>query len=738
MKKILYFLFFISIFCSCNKKDDNNSVYNYPKISKEIDTTFYWGKAIKDDFRNLENSNDTLVQEWYENQGNYADKIIYNISNRDNLATFLDEIDNRKSFYIKRLNVTENDLYFYLKKNKIESRYNLYYRNGFEGEETLLYSPKSFKPHTKNNYVINYIKPSRNGAFVVISLTYKGKEYSEAIILDVEKREVLPQIIDHCWLDSFYGVDWLPDNTGFTYLHFPNLYDESKTSKHNSKAVLYKLGQNPKKLNIILSAKNNPELNLNNKYYPIVDIKNSNDKYIFAYMVNVGNFYNVYYADMNELNKSKIDWKPLFKKEDKVYRTSGILKGDNLFYRTAKDASNLKINMINLSSKEISTIVAENKNEVIKDFDITKDGLFYCTLKNGVEAKLYKHHRTSELIKLPKQFGSISLTSYDRNNGNELVLNSSGWLNSSQRYSFNTTNNTFKLKDLKASGKYPEFNDFVVKEIEVPSHDGVLVPLSIIHHKDIKLDGKNPVFMDGYGAYGDNMSPYFSPVTLAWVAKGGIFATAHVRGGGEKGDAWHKAGMKTTKQNSWKDLIACMEYMVDKKYTSNQHNSIWSSSAGGIMVGRAMIERPDLFKVVISEVGVMNPLRSEESSSGTNYKEFGTVKDSLECMALIEMDSYINLKESVNYPSTLVTAGMNDPRVAPWESGKFIAKLQEVNTSNNPILFAVYKDSGHGSGTTIDQIYQEWANVYAFAFWQTGHPDFKLNVEAAFADKKIK
>jgi len=716
------------LFCLSFKQ--NIQYPEYPKIEQSNTSNNYWGKQINDPFRNLEDAKDSIVQDWYRLQGQYSENIINNISNRDSLATYLYEIDNRKSFYINRLHITKNNLYFYLKKEQNENRYQLYYRNGFEGTEEHIFNPNSFKPETNNEYVINYINPSHNGEYVVISLTYKGREYSEAVIYDMKNKKLLPQIIDHCWLDSFYGVDWLKDDSGFTYLHFPNLYNDDKTSKQNTETVLYKIGQDPKQLNIILSAKNNPELNLNNVDYPIVDIKGSSDKYIFAYMVDVGNYFDSYYANMDELGKGKINWKPLFKKEDKVYKTSGILSGDSLFYKSAKNASNLSINLLNIVSKEAKTIVSEKENEVIQDFDITKDGLFYSTVKNGVQAQLYKlNNSKSTLIKLPRESSTISIKSLDQN-PLQLVIYLNGWLSSSQRFLYNTNTEIFELKDLKSNAVYPEFMDFIVKEVEVPSHDGTLVPLSIIHHKDIELNGKNPVFMDGYGAYGENMSPYFSPVTLAWVAKGGVFATAHVRGGGEKGDAWHKDGMKTTKPNTWKDLIACMEYMIDNGYTSNQHNAIWSSSAGGIMIGRAMTERPDLFKVAISEVGIMNPLRYEESSSGTNFKEFGTIQDSIECLGLIEMDSYLNIKDSTNYPATLVTAGMNDPRVAPWQSGKFTARLQAANISNNPILFAVYKDSGHGDGTTIAQAYQEWANVYAFAFWQTGHPDFQLNQKA--------
>jgi len=214
---------------------------------------------------------------------------------------------------------------------------------------------------------------------------------------------------------------------------------------------------------------------------------------------------------------------------------------------------------------------------------------------------------------------------------------------------------------------------------------------------------------------------------LNFVNKGGVFCIAHVRGGGEKGDQWHKGGYKTTKSNSWKDLITCTEYLIDEKITSKNHIAIYGASAGGLLVGRAMIERPDLFKVVISEYGYLNPFRSEViGSAGTNSKEFGSFKDSLECLALIDMDPYLNLKKNVNYPATYLTVGMNDPQVEPWMSGKFAAKLQSNSSQKNPVFLLADFETGHGESSNELKIYKDWANIFSFVLWQTGHPDYQL------------
>jgi prolyl oligopeptidase len=275
--------------------------------------------------------------------------------------------------------------------------------------------------------------------------------------------------------------------------------------------------------------------------------------------------------------------------------------------------------------------------------------------------------------------------------------------------------------------EYPEYEGLVVEEILVPSHDGEEVPLSIIYREGTSLDGTAPTMIYGYGAYGISETPGFGPGFLLWAHEGGILTVAHVRGGGEKGYAWYEAGKKTTKPNTWKDLIACAEYLVDNRYASPGHIAINGGSAGGILIGRAMTERPDLFAAAIPEVGVMNPLRAEETPNGpVNAAEFGTVQDSVEALALMEMDSYLKLRDGTDYPATLVTAGMNDPRVIAWQPAKFAARLMAANASENPILLWVDFESGHGIGNTKSKQFESAADRLAFGLWRTGHPGFEF------------
>jgi prolyl oligopeptidase len=249
----------------------------------------------------------------------------------------------------------------------------------------------------------------------------------------------------------------------------------------------------------------------------------------------------------------------------------------------------------------------------------------------------------------------------------------------------------------------------------------------VIYRKGLKKNGQTPAFIYGYGAYGQSVTPFFNPGMLLWTDRGGVLAFAHVRGGGELGDKWHTDGMKTTKPNSWKDLISCAEYLKAEGYTGPGRIAINGASAGGILVGKAMTDRPDLFAAVIAQVGAMNPLRGEVTPNGpVNVPEFGTVKNREECLALIEMDPYLSIKKGVAYPAALITTGLNDPRVSAWQPGKFAIRLQQATVSGKPVLFFADDKAGHGMGNSKTKEFEALADVLSFGLWQTGHPEFQV------------
>jgi prolyl oligopeptidase len=264
------------------------------------------------------------------------------------------------------------------------------------------------------------------------------------------------------------------------------------------------------------------------------------------------------------------------------------------------------------------------------------------------------------------------------------------------------------------------------KEVFAESYDGTLIPLSIIYRKGIKLDGTHPTIMEGYGSYGISLEPYFSRTWVAWIERGGVVAYAHIRGGGEYGEDWHKAGQKLTKLNTVLDFIACGQYLVDQHYTSPKFLAGQGGSAGGITAGGALTWRPDLFGVILDDVGMSDALRAETTPNGPpNVPEFGTVATEDGFHGLFAMSPYHHVRDGTAYPAVLFTTGANDPRVASWEVAKMVARVQAATTSGRPVLLRVDFDAGHGMGSTLSQREQEVADQWSFTLWQMSDPAFQ-------------
>jgi len=299
-----------------------------------------------------------------------------------------------------------------------------------------------------------------------------------------------------------------------------------------------------------------------------------------------------------------------------------------------------------------------------------------------------------------------------------------GWTTPRTLFDVDLDSQAVARSPLSNDVRYPEFDNLVIEEVEIPGHDGVAVPLSIIHRKDMKLDGSSPCILEGYGAYGISYNPYFTP-RHSIANHGVVFAYAHVRGGSEKGEAWYRAGFKATKPNTWKDFNSAAEWLIAKGYTSSAHLTGRGTSAGGITITRAITERPDLFAAAVVNVGDANALRSEFSTNGPpNVPEFGTVKLQDEAGWLAEMDGVQHVHPGVHYPAVLGVGGWNDPRVPVWAPAKFVAAIQQASTSGRAAMMLVNFDNGH---FTEDKrvTFRNFANQFAFALWQAGAAEFQ-------------
>jgi len=699
-------------------------------------TDNYFGTKIIDEYRNLENLKDSSTVRWMKSQTDYANSVIDKIPNKDSYLNKRLQLDKRQGFSVSDLRITGNDKYFYLKKSSEEKTAKVYYRNGFNGKEELMYDPDNFKSSiedtsgtSSHHFIINLISPSWDGGRLAISLTEDGKEISEVIVIDVNSKYVYPEIVTNTTPASIGGIKWLEDNSGFFYVYYPVIDSNSKEYGKNVQTVLYRIGEDSKKLNIVLSNSNNPNLNIEENSYPAIMVFNADDKYYVGNLVDSEDFRRTFIINKEDLLKGNKSWKPLYTKEDKIPYMR--LAGEDIYflsgYNNTFNYKLCKTNAKNPNFRNPVVLVPEKADEVITGYVLTKDGIYFTRTKNGVEAKLYLYKDGKERnIKTPFVSGDIYLEAKGKD-FSDIWITCSGWANDEQRFMYDLQKNDFTPQNLAPIIEYPEFKDIVVEEITVKSYDGTEVPLSLIYNKStIKKNGLNPVFMNGYGAYAESYSPYFSIGYLLWANQGGIVAVPHVRGGGEKGEQWHIDGQKLNKPNSWKDLIACTEYLINEKYTSPKKVAIFSGSAGGILVGRAVTERPDLFGATIIMAGVLNAIRIEKNGTGgTSIQEYGNPNNPIEFKGLLEMDAYQHIKKGTKYPATLITTGINDPRVAPWMSSKFVAKMLANSTSKSPILLKIDYNGGHGGAIPVAQSYSNIADIYAFALWQLGHPDYQ-------------
>jgi prolyl oligopeptidase len=363
---------------------------------------------------------------------------------------------------------------------------------------------------------------------------------------------------------------------------------------------------------------------------------------------------------------------------------------------------------------------------VIQNMTLALDALYVDVLDGGISRVLripYGAKPIVERVPLPFEGDAATFGSDPRVAGTLLLMGS--WTRAYKIYAYDPSAKRVSDTKLQPAGPHDEFPDVEAREVQVPSHDGTLVPLSIIHSKGMKLDGSNPTLLYGYGAYGISMGPEFDRTYLAWYERGGVKATCHVRGGGEYGEEWHRAGKGPTKSNSWLDFIACAQYLINEKYTAPAHLIGQGASAGGLMVGRAITERPDLFSAAIINFGGVDMMRIDTTGDGgPNIEEFGSTTTEEGFKALYAMSPLQHVKDGTPYPAVLLTTGINDPRVNPWQPGKMAARLQAATSSGKPVLLYVDYEAGHG-GNSEKSYREDSANEWSFALWQSGALEFQ-------------
>ena len=691
--------------------------YLYPSTKIADSSSTYWGVTLKDPYRWLENLKDPEVESWFHSQANFTDSILDKIPGQDSILKDIQSWNTSApggSWNIK----IAGGKYFYYKADPAENSANIYSRDLNNPTETLVFDSKLYAKLKK--YVVSY-SLNYDGSMLLLFMAEQGNEIGDLRIFDVKTKKMLPDVLPHAMNGEFVKM---PENK-ILYFQVKNYDVHDQQNSINPKTMLHTVGVDVQKDKTILSNEKYPELidSIGN-----VEINTfAGSPYIFAEKATASNYKEEYYAGVNELEADHINWKLFCKTEDEIWNL--WVDGKDIYYLTSK--GNEFFNVFRTSSPVVSFAKAQLIFKGTQDWRISfyfgdpeiykaRDYLILNLTRNDVQTKNvtynFKTGKTNT-INIPAT-GNFTLIPFSETY-NECRATNSGWTISNTYYKYDLKNNQFSKGPFFVDYKFPGVQNWVYEEIEIPAPDGAAVPLSIIYDKTkFKKDGSNALLIDGYGAYGISKSPVFAAGVAPLLKRGMVYAVAHVRGGGEKGNAWHNAGLLSTKHNSWNDFNACTEYLIKNKYTSAGKVACEGGSAGGILIGRAITERPELYKVAIIKVGMLDVIRNEilPNSQG-NYPEFGDVNDSSDFKAMLEMDPILHIKRNVHYPAQLIITGFEDVRVPSYIPAKFAATMQMANDPKVPSLLMVDFKSGHFSNSTVKE--------YAFLLWQTGHPDFQ-------------
>jgi prolyl oligopeptidase len=694
--------------------------YVYPPTKTVDSSDTYFGVTYRDPYRWLEYMKEPQVETWFKQQAAYTDSILKNLNARDELIAEWKQVDKQFPIFYSNL-AYENGRLFYRKTITGESFAKLYYRDGMNGKEQLLFDPTTYVPGKKLS--LEGFTPSPDGKKVGLVYSEEGAEIGTLKVMLVDTKQFLADSIR----PSIGIRSWTFDSEAFFYTSLRSGDRRDAVSGLNAKAKLHILGKDVSDDADFFSKTSYPELDIDPKMFPFVSLYKDSKDYIFVGLGSTQRELTQYYATVGQLSSKRILWNLLCKASDKLVNLEFIK--DDVYAISLSNAPNYKVVATSLAHPDWAnaiTVAPEKSDWTVKGFIHTKDYLL-IVYSDGINYHLSKYNLNSKItsdVKLPYS-GTISIDCINTNtNICNLVITS--WLKPYTSFDYDATTDAFSPSSFNKPFVYPSaYSELQVEEVEVTGHDGAMIPLTIIYSKGIRKDGSSVCLLEGYGAYGTSLRPNFDYFKNSLAARGVVIAIAHVRGGGERGEPWHKAGFKTTKPNTWKDFISCAEYLIAKGYTSAQKLAGIGTSAGGILISRAITERPDLFAGAICNVGAANTMRSEFTANGPgNIPEFGTVKDSVECKALYEMDGVQHVVKGTKYPAVICVGGWNDARVPAWEPGKFAAALQNASSSGKPVIMKVNYDNGH---FTEDRnvTMANFANQYAFVLWQCGHPDFQ-------------
>ncbi|MGO3690405.1 MAG: prolyl oligopeptidase family serine peptidase [Psychroflexus halocasei] len=709
MKKILIVSLVAGLTACQNEADsDKNKMakLEYPDTKKVEQTDTYFSEEVKDPYRWLEDDRSEETGEWVKAQNKVTNAYLDQIPYRDSLEKQLSDIWNYEKIGapFKRGDYT----YFY-KNDGLQNQSVIYrYSNEESPEEAEVFlNPNNFSE--KGTTSLGTVSFSENGETLAYSISEGGSDWRKIILINAEdKTQIEDTLVDV----KFSGISW-KGSEGFFY----SSYDKPEGSELSAKTDQHKLYYHKLKTD-----QKNDELIYGDtdeqKHRYVSGYVTEDNKYLLVSAAKSTSGNRLYIKDLSKENSKLVDVVTGYDNDVSVIENVD----DKLYIVTNLDAPNQRVVTVNAQNptpEKWEDFIPETEN--VLSVSTGGENFFASYIVDAV-SKVKQYDYEGNLIRDIKLPGIGSAKGFGtKKEETELYYSFTNYTTPSSIYKFNIAEGTSELYQKPDIKFDPE--QFESEQVFYESKDGTKVPMIITYKKGLELDGSNPTILYGYGGFNISLTPSFSTANAVWLNNGGVYAVANLRGGGEYGKKWHKAGTKLQKQNVFDDFIAAGEYLINSKYTSSEKLAIKGGSNGGLLVGATMTQRPDLVQVALPAVGVLDMLRYHTFTSGAGWAyDYGTSEDDKEMFKYLKGYSPVhNVKKDVEYPATMVTTGDHDDRVVPAHSFKFAAELQDKqDPSANPVLIRIETDAGHGAGKPTSKVIAEYADVFAFTLYNMG------------------
>ncbi len=697
------------LFSGCVQQTDNNKAkMTYPETRMTDTVDNYFGEAVPDPYRWLEDDNSAETTQWVTEQNKVTDTWMEKVPYRNDLKERLTGLWNYERYGVP---FHKGNFYYFFKNDGIQNQSVLYIQDSLDGEARVFLDPNKLAEDGTTS--LSEYKVSHNGKYFAYAISKAGSDWNEIYVMETATGKQLTDQLE--WV-KFSTIAWRGD--GFYYSRYDKPSGGSELSVKNEfqKVYYHKVG-NPQSADELIYE--NPNYPLRN-YGALTTL----DEQFVILVENESTSGNALYVkDLKTPARGFVKLVDGFRYDYSVVHNNSH-KFMLLTNSGAERYQLVEVDATNPAPANWKTIIPETEN-VLSSVEVA-GGKLVAQYMVDAHSEMKVFDMDGKLLQTLSLPGPGTIAGFNGNEDEDLAFYSfTSFLEPSTVFTYDLKTNTSEV--LYKSALDFDASLYISEQVFYTSKDGTRIPMFIVHRKDIKKDGTNPVYLYGYGGFNISLTPSFSVSRLLFLEQGGVVAIANLRGGGEYGDAWHRAGTKLQKQNVFDDFIAAAEYLIENKYTKPEKIAIAGGSNGGLLVGACMTQRPDLFGVALPAVGVMDMLRFHKFTIGWAWTDdYGSSEDSVQYRYLKAYSPLHNLKEGSCYPATLITTADHDDRVVPAHSFKFAAALQKAQSCNNPTLIRIETNAGHGAGKPVSKLIEEATDIWSFTMYNLGmNPTFK-------------